>query len=64
MNNKACRFAMQCVDPLPLPQPTHGKDDNCMCITNPPVHLICNVTNFRRKNVLTFKPQQGTEGVC
>ena len=28
----------------------------CMCMTNLPVHLINNMTTFRKKNVLTFKP--------
>ena len=28
-----------------------------------PINLICNVTNFK-KNVLTFDPNLGVEGVC
>ena len=28
------------------------------------VNLICNMTTFRKKNVLTFDPTLGVEGVC
>ena len=30
-------------------QPAHGIDDHGKCMTNLPVHLICNMTTFRRR---------------
>ena len=50
--------------PTPLPQPTHGIDDNGMCMTNLPVHLIYYMTSIRRENnVLTFKLLPGIKCV-
>ena len=48
----------------PLPQPTRGIDDHCMCMTNLPVHYTCNMTNNRRINVLTVKLLPEVEDVC
>ena len=42
------------------PQPNHGKDDHCMCMTNLPVHLI-----FQKKKKFDhFTPPRIRENIC
>ena len=33
-------------------------------VSSIPFNLICNMSTFRKKNVLTFDPTPGVKGVC